>query len=59
MVITHLLRCTWGGQAFLNAEEFCWYTHKYEYKLFRDGVFSSVRRYLSIKEYVKLDMVHA
>jgi hypothetical protein len=33
--------------------------HKYNYKLFRERLFSSVHRYLSMKEYVKLDMVHA
>jgi hypothetical protein len=59
MVSTHIVRCTWSVQVLLNAEEFCWYVHKYEYKLFHDSVFSSVRRYLSVKEYVKLDMVHA
>ena len=51
--------CTWGAQVLLNIEEFCWYTNKYEYRLFHDDVFSIVHRYLSVKEYVKLDMVHA
>jgi hypothetical protein len=59
MVITPIVRCTWGAQVFLNTEEFCWYAHKYEYNLFRDSVFITTRRYLSAKEYVKLDMGHA
>jgi hypothetical protein len=43
-VSTHIVMCTWGVQVFLNTEEFCWYVHKYEYKLSRDSVFSSARR---------------
>jgi hypothetical protein len=59
MVSTPIVRFTWGAQVFINAEEFFWYAHKYEYKLFHGGVFSSMHRYLSVKEYVKLDMGYA
>jgi hypothetical protein len=58
-VSTPIVRCTWGAQVLLNVEEFFWYVHKYKYKLFHDSIFSSVRRYLRAKKYVKIDMVHA
>jgi hypothetical protein len=59
MVSTHIVRCTWGAQIFLNREEFGWYAHKYEYKLCHDSVLSSVRRYLGAMEYFELDTMHA